>query len=63
MEKVEDMMYHLIHAVSGGSWYFSLGGQVFEKLGVVENIIGSHTQKITLDSIISRKQNTRFLFK
>ena len=32
---------------SGGSWYFSLGGQVFEKLGVVENILGSHTQKNT----------------
>ena len=30
---------------SGGSWYFSLGGQVFEKLGVVENMLGSHTQK------------------
>ena len=33
--------------------FFAGGGQVFEKLGVVENILGSHTpKKITLDSII-----------
>jgi len=25
--------------------FFSLGGQVFEKLGVIENILGSHTPK------------------
>ena len=34
-----------IHLNSGGSWYFSLGGQGFKKLGVVENTFGSHTQK------------------
>ena len=37
-------------AISGGSWYFSLGGQGFKKLGVVENTFGSHTQKMTLDN-------------
>ena len=33
---------------------FFAGGQVFEKLGVVENILGSYTQKIALDSFTSR---------
>ena len=39
---------------SGGSWYFSLGGQGFKKLGVVENTVESHTQKVTLDNFTSR---------
>ena len=48
------LLRFIIIPSSGGSWYFSLGEQGFKKLGVVENTVGSHTQKVTLDNFTSR---------
>ena len=39
---------------------FFAGGASLRNTGCGQNILGSHTQKMTLDSITSRLQNTRF---